>query len=365
MPIRIIDKNFNLLGEIDDYESLIFIRRFFQVGEFELHINLDKQNVDKLKDDNLILLGTCFNKVGIIEHIDKSMSEDGKDQLIIKGSTLKGIVRRRITVPLKDTAYDRAIGSQETIIKQFVNNNIVNPVDPNRKIQQLVIAEDKKRGKEDAWRTRYENLSDKVIEIAEYSELGWDVILDIEKNKWVFDIIEGRNLTAGQEELPPVIFSVDFDNIKNKHFLKSLLNYKNVAYAGGKGEEEERLIQQIGESTGLDRREVFLDCSQADDITELKDTGKQKLQDYKITESFEAEVIPYGSFNYMQDWDLGDIVTVQDRKWGITLNSRVTEIKEIYEVNGFNLECTFGNSIPNLLDKIKKQDKITQNLITK
>lgn len=196
------------------------------------------------------------------------MSEDRKEQLVIKGSTLKGIVRRRITVLPKDTAYDRAIGLQETIIKQIVNNNIVNPIDPNRKTPQVTIAEDKKRGIWDRWRTRYENLADKIIEIAEYSELGWDVILDVEKNKWIFDVIEGRKLTADQEELPPVIFSVDFDNIKNKHFLKNLLNYKNVAYAGGKGEEEEeeRFIQQIGESTGLDRREVFLDCSQADDI---------------------------------------------------------------------------------------------------
>lgn len=365
IPVRIIDRDFNLLGEIDDYESLIFIRRFFQVGEFELHINLDKQNVDKLQEDNLILLGAYFNKVGIIGHTDKSMSEDGKEQLIIKGSTLKGITKRRITIPLSNSAFDRAIGSQETIIKQFVNNNVVNPVDTNRKIEQVVIAEDKHRGKKDRWRTRYENLADKIQEISEYAELGWEVVLDTNINKWVFDVVEGRKLTADQELLPPVIFSVDFDNIKNKHFLKSLLNYKNVAYAGGKGEEEERLIQQIGESIGLDRREVFLDCSQADDITELKDMGKQKLDEHKITESFEAEVIPYGSFNYMQDWDLGDIVTVQDRKWGVTLNSKVTEIKESYEVNGFNLECTFGNSIPNLLDRIKQQDRITQNLITK
>lgn len=365
VPIRIIDKNFNLLGEIDDYESLIFIRRFFQVGEFELHINLNKQNVDKLQEGNLILLGAYFNKVGIIEHIDKSMSEDSKEQLIIKGPTLKGITKRRITVPPENNAFDRATGSQETIIKQFVNNNIVNPVDPNRKIQQLIIAEDKKKGIKDRWRSRYENLADKIQEIAEYSQLGWDITLDTNNNKFVFDVIEGRNLTADQENLPPVIFSVDFDNIKNKHFLKSLLNYKNVVYAGGKGEEEERLVQQVGTGTGLDRREVFLDCSQADDIVELKDMGKQKLQDYKITESFEAEVIPYGSFNYMQDWDLGDIVTVQDRKWGITLNTRITEIKEIYEVNRFNLECVFGNSIPNLLDRIKQQDKIAQNLITK
>ncbi|AJD31586.1 hypothetical protein FDE98_02410 [Clostridium sporogenes] len=357
IPIRIIDKDFNLLGEIDNYESLIFIRRFFKVGEFELHINIDKQNTDKLHEDNLIFLGVYFNKVGIIEHIDKSMSEDGKEQLVIKGPTLKGIAKRRLIIPSIGQGYDNAIGSQETIIKQFTNNNIVNPVDVNRKIPQVIIAKDKQRGKQDAWRTRYENLADKITEIAEYSNLGWDITLDTNNNKFVFDVIEGKNLTVDQELLPPVIFSVDFDNIKNKHFVKSLLNYKNVGYCGGKGEDEERLIQQVGEAKGLSRNEVFIDCSQADDISELKSMGNHKLDDFKIVNTFEAQVIPYGAFIYGQDWDLGDIVTVQDKKWGVTLNSRITEIKEIYEVNGFNLECVFGNSIPTIIDKIKKVSK--------
>lgn len=357
VTIRIISPNFELLGEIDDYESLIFIRKFFKVGEFELHINLGKQNVDKLQEDNLIILGTCFNKVGIIEHIEKSMTEEGKEELLVKGTTLKGIIKRRITVPPATQPYDNAIGLQETIIKQLINNNIVNPVDKDRIISNFAIAADKSRGEQDAWRTRYENLADKITEIAEYSELGWDVVLDIENNKFVFDVLEGKNLTADQEENPPCIFSVDFDNIKNKHFIRSLLNYKNIGYCGGKGENEDRLIQMLGEVKGLSRREIFIDCSQAEDIIELKSMGQQKINDYKITESFEAEVLPIGSFVYGQDWNLGDIVTVMDRKWGIVLNTRVTEVKEIYEVNGFNLECIFGNHIPNLLDSIKRISK--------
>ncbi|APU61187.1 siphovirus ReqiPepy6 Gp37-like family protein [Clostridium botulinum] len=357
VPIRIIDKDFNLLGEVDDYESLVFIRRFSRVGEFELHINLEKNNVDKLQEDNLILLGAYFNKVGIIEFIDKSTSEDGKEQLVIKGATLKGKIKDRTTVPPIGQGYDNATGTQETIIKKFVDNNAVNPVDRDRIIPNLIIAEDKQRGKQDAWRARYENLADKITEIAEYSNLGWDITLDTDNNKFVFDVIEGRNLTADQEQLPPVIFSVDFDNIKNKHFVKSLLNYKNVAYVGGKGEDEKRLIQQAGNAKGWARKETFIDCSQADDITELKTMGEHKLDDFNITETFESSVISFGSFNYMQDWDLGDIVTVIDRKWGITLNTRVTEVKEIYEVGGFNLECIFGNNIPTIIDSIKRISK--------
>lgn len=357
VPIRIIDKDFNLLGEIDDYESLIFIRRFSRVGEFELHINLEKNNVDKLQEDNLILLGAYFNKVGIIEFMDKSTSEDGKEQLVIKGATLKGKIKDRTTVPPIGQGYDNATGTQEAIIKKFVDNNAVNPVDKDRIIPNLVIARDKQRGKQDAWRTRYENLADKIQEITGYSNLGWDITLDTYNNNFIFDVIEGRNLTADQEENPPVIFSIDFENIRNKHFLKSLLSYKNVAYVGGKGEDEKRLIQQVGNIKGWYRKETFIDYSQADNITELTTMGKQRLQEYKIVETFEAQVIPYGAFIYGQDWDLGDIVTVQDKKWGITLNSKVAEIKEIYETNGFNLECIFGDSIPTIIDNIKKISK--------
>lgn len=69
IPIRIITPNFELLGEIDNYESLIFINRFFKPGEFELHININKQHIDKLQEDNLIIIGNNPKKVGSIEYI--------------------------------------------------------------------------------------------------------------------------------------------------------------------------------------------------------------------------------------------------------------------------------------------------------
>lgn len=355
-PIRIISPNFDLLGEIDNYVSLIFIRSFFEVREFELYVSVDVPNANELKQDNIILLGSDKNKAGIIEHIEKAVDEEGKELVLVKGPTLKGITRRRTTVPPIGQAYDRAEGNQETIIKHFVNNNIVNPADADRKIPQVVIAEDKNRGSQDRWRTRYEQLDEKISEIAIYSDLGWDMWLDTENQRWVFDVIEGRDLTANQDILPPVIFSVDFENIGRRHFIESLLNYKNVAYAGGKGEEEERLIQQIGEVTGLSRRETFLDCSNAEDIVELKEIGNQKLKELDKIIAFEADIIPNDSFRYEEDYDLGDVVTLRDEEWGIVMNARIVEIKEIYE-GEFRLEHTFGRNIPDIIDKLKNENK--------
>lgn len=360
IPIRIISPQFELLGEIDSYESLQFIRRFYRVGEFELHINVNKQHTDKLVNNNLILLGSSFNKVGIIMHRENEIDENGDmtDTLVIKGPTLKGIMSRRLIVPpTNGNGYDSQTGSIETILKTFVNNNIVNPVDVNRKIPQVVIAADQHRGKQDAWRARFEVLSDKLSEIGEYAQLGWDVTLDTINNSWMFDVIEGRNLTVNQDTLPPVIFSSDFDNIKNQHFIQSILNSYNVGYAGGQGDEINRLIQQIGSVMGLERIETFLDCSQAADITELITQGTQKLNELKETKTFEFSIIPDNTFIYEQDYDLGDYITAQSKKWGITMNAQIIELAEVYEVSGNSLEATFGTNIPNLLTILKRSTK--------
>ena len=359
-PIRIIDKNFNLLGEIDDYESFLFIRRFFKVGEFELRINVNKNHTDKLTINNLIILGDQSNKVGIIMHKENTFDENGEvtDTLLIKGCTLKGLCSRRNIVPPVNQAYESFTGSQEAIIKHFVDKNIVNPYDTSRKIDNVIIATNKNRGKQDKWRSRYELLSDKLIEIGEHSNLGWDITLDYNNNKFVFDVIEGKNLTADQELLPPVIFSVDFNNITNRYFVESIINHSNVAYAGGQGDEQNRLIQQIGNAKGFERIETFLDCSGAEDITELIQEGTRGLEELKKITTFEVNILPYGSFNYEKDYDLGDIVTTMDKKLGLTLNTRIIEFKEIYEADGFRLEGVFGSNIPTIIDKFKNRQVV-------
>ena len=356
-PIRILDKNFNLLGEIDDFESLIFIRRFFKVGEFELRINVNKSHTEKLIENNLIVLGDSLNKVGIIMHRENTYDEMGEptDTLLIKGPTLKGLCNRRLIVPPVNKAYESCEGSQEAIMKYFVDRNMVNPDDLGRKIENVIIAENLDRGQQDKWRSRFEVLADKLTEIGEYSNLGWDIILDYENQKFVFDVLEGRDLTADQDILPPVIFSIDFNNITNRHFINSILNHKNVAYAGGQGEEENRLIQQIGNVTGFERIETFLDCSSAEDVSELLVEGNRRLKELDKIINFEVNILPYGSFNYEKDYDLGDIVTIQDRKLNLILNARIIEFKEIYESDGFKLEAVFGSNIPNILNKLNKQ----------
>ncbi|PIC65485.1 hypothetical protein CSV79_01525 [Sporosarcina sp. P13] len=369
--ISILTPDFQWLGEIDDYESLQFTRRFIKPGSFELHINLNKNLIGTLLEENLIVLSE--KKVGVILH--RELNRENSEELVIRGYTLSGHLSRRLTLPPEGQSQDKVDAPIETVLKHYVRQNAVNPTDTTRIIPQLVIAEDMQRGQVVEWQSRYKQLDEELEKITNGNNFGWDVYLDEKNEKWVFEVLEGRNLTDSQEILPPVIFSIDFDNIKGQNFTQSAIGHKNTAYVGGQGEGEARRIVEISNSSGLSRIETFVDARDVDEtrstedaegntteipipenevIATLSQRANKKLLELQKIESFESEILTYGPFIYEKDWDVGDTVTVQDSKLGITLDSPITEVTEIYEPGGFRLDAVFGNTLPTLIDKIKR-----------
>jgi hypothetical protein len=356
-PIRILSPDLSILGEIDDYESLIFTRRWHRPGEFEIHINRHKRNVDTLQKDNLVIIGGDTKKVGIIKHREITLDEDGKQSEVWKivGKTLGEVTSRRITVPPAGQSHDMIRAPAETVMKHYVAANIVSPIDPDRAIQQVMNAPDQGRGDEIAWQSRYANLDEEIEKISMASGLGWNVFIDLSARKWVFEVYAGRDLTVGQSNNPPVIFSPEFESLKTQHFVESDVNYRNVAIVAGQGEGELRTIVQVGTAAGLERKEVFVDARDLPETDSLRDRGLQKLNEMKVDRLLEAKILTNGPFRYGVDYDLGDTVTIRNRDWGVTMDARITEIKEIYEPDGFVLEATFGNSFPTLISRIKQE----------
>jgi hypothetical protein len=398
-PIRILSPQLDLLAEIDDYEYLSYDRSFHGVGQFELRINRHKNHVEHLQKRNLILISNerenetgvvnlswDTHKVGKILHREIGLDQSGKisEQWIIKGIALKGVTYQRITVPPSTTAYDNKQGNAETVMQHYVSNNIVNPVDVNRKIDIIQMAPNQNRGLSVSWQSRYKNLADELGEISFVSGLGWNVSVDLTNKRYIFDVQQGRDLTVNQAVNPPVIFSPDFESIKTQQLADSDLNYKNFGYIGGQGEGAAREIVTTGTAIGLDRIETFIDARDIEDSALLPERGQQKMKEFETELYLEAEILTpikriyyerdfhfvsstqitetktpryklYSSFIYEKDYDLGDIVTVQNRGWGVTLDTRIINIKEIVEPDGFKLEATFGSNRPTLITKLKQQ----------
>ncbi|HZJ99960.1 MAG TPA: siphovirus ReqiPepy6 Gp37-like family protein [Tissierellaceae bacterium] len=348
--INVIDRNFNYLAVIDDFESLQFTRSWSSIGRFEIHININKNNTEHLQKENIIFIDEQRAGVILYREIDAET-----ETLIIRGLQLKSYINRYITIPPDGEAYDIQNNYSENIIKDYVINNLVNPDDAIRKFDNLVVEAKNNRGMQLKYQTRYKNLAEEIEKIANVSGLGWDIHLDLENKQFVFKVLQGRNLTGGQTENPQVIFSIEFDNIANQKLVENKLNYKGTGIVAGQGEGQNRAVEVINNDIkGVDRFEVFIDARDIEDDTMLYDRGITKLEEFKEVLSFDNEILTDTNVKYMVDYDIGDIITARNDKWGAMLDSQIMEITEVYEED-FKIMATFGNDTPTLIETIKRQ----------
>lgn len=370
VPLRVMTLNFELLTEIDQYESLQITRSWHGIGELELHINRYMRDVDKLQRGNIIFPHNKLNKGYIIRHKEIELNEDGKasENWIIRALPLKSWIAQRITYPPSHTAYDNKQDNAESVILHYVKNNVINPTDSKRKIENLVLADNENRGDTISWQSRYKNLAEEIAEISLLSGLGWNIDIDLDNQQFVFRVLEGRDLSVNQSTLPPAIFSPEFGTLKELSYVESDLNYMNYAIVAGQGEGVDRRVIEVGNSEGYERYELFVDARDIEETDEnddpipepiieqnLIERGLQKLKEHEQEIYLEGQVLRKSRLEYEQDYNLGDIVTLQNKDWNVTLDARITEIKEIYEPSGFDLEVTFNNSRPTLISKIKQE----------
>lgn len=373
----------NFCGIITNYESLICTWNYFECGTFELTINKNKANTEKLQPDNMIIVNKDDEKILLIEKRETTTNGNSKT-LKITGTCIKGITKRRIVAT---NGYDRVSETQaENIMKHYIKNHIVESYydtirTPERDISWIKIAPTQNRGIKTVWQARLTNLHDEEKHIAEDTGLGWKGILDRDNKCINFDCYEGTDRSIhqigdgntyeeleaythqqleqythsqleGNKKVPYIIFSEKKKNLLNGKVTDDNTNYKNVAYAAGKGENEDRLITVIGTATGFNRREIYVDLSNIEDPDELKAEGQKKLDTYKIIKSVEGKIYQIPNMEYEKDFFLGDIVTVESD--GIYEDKRIIQAKEVYERNNITVELGFGDKIPSLAEQIKK-----------
>jgi surface polysaccharide O-acyltransferase-like enzyme len=273
VSIRIFDKNINFLGEIDSYTSLFYISKWETYGEFEFHVN--NFNKELLQKGNIIMLGKDGSRTGVIEHLE--VNQDNNEDIVIKGFSLGYWLTNRVTSPPTGKAYHAFNTNVEDVMLQLVKTNTIDPLDINRKIPNLALDISKGRGIKLEFQTRYKNLSEELTKLSKTSGLGWAITLDYKSKKFIFKVLEGKNLSTEQSINPPQIFSVDYDNIRKQNYLESNIGYKNMAYVAGQGEGDKREIELLNSNlVGFDRRETFIDARDISEGGNLIDRGKIK-----------------------------------------------------------------------------------------
>jgi len=334
MDIYVLDLNYNPIGVIDTFLSCIWTVRYDTYGDFELCLPASKESFQLLplgawlqRDDS--------DRLMRIEKIEAQTDTENGNYLIVSGRSAEAIIASRIV--WNQTIL---IGNAEMCIRQLLDENIISPAIPSRKINNFALSPALSRRDTVSIQSTGDNLLDVITSICRLFGYGFKVVL--ENKRFVFKLFIGKD--------DGVTFSPEFDNLISSDFLMNMQGHSNVALVAGEGEGTERKTWVVGTDTGIDRFEMFVDArdisSNSDEISQsdynklLLQRGKEKLSETKIKISFDANVLPTETYKYKTDYDIGDVCYVEN-EYGIKAKSRIVEIIECEDATGFSVIPTF------------------------
>lgn len=283
MDLFVLDKNLDSIAVIDSYSSLIWTDRFQECGDFELVLPASSELFQCIKQD-YYLWSKHSDRLMIIEKIEVNNDEEG-DQVTVTGRSLESILDRRIVWGMKTLT-----GNFQNGIRTLLEENIISPSKPERKIDNFVfMASSDIIITEMSIETQYtgDNLYDVVVNQCKERGIGFKVIPNDAK-QFVFQFYAGTDRSYDQFENPYVVFSPEFDNIVDSNYMESKSAMKNVTLVGGEGEGSERRYTAVGNTSGLDRRELFTDARDVssdidDDMTEAFNFSQYPSQAFHNT----------------------------------------------------------------------------------
>jgi hypothetical protein len=372
MDIYAFDTNMNILGMVDSFDSLIWTRRYFETGNCKLLAPWSEKNIALLTRGNLLMKSDGREAAQISYRGISKEARSSKDQIEITGQFITSWLNRRIILsPV--TADDTA----QNLMNRIVSENVTDPTLPNRRIPNLFIETVHDVGG-DSFQYASEdmiNVGVAIEELAKQSRLGFQIITDVRTGNHTFRVYRGADRTyqntAGNA---PTLFATEYDNILSQEFTESVENLCTYAYIKGEKIEGQTPKQvEVGTAQGLDRRELFVNASDLRQSSEnaagqtitmtnpqylaaLEQRGREDLEQHSEALSLSSVINPAPNYKYLTDYDLGDLVTCKNSKWGITIDARITEVEEAYEKgkNG-EITITFGESIPTRIGKIFKK----------
>lgn len=355
MDVYVMDRNFKIQGVCDNYKSIIWTPRYYAAGDFELYLPATDANISLLKEDYYVVRDKdisqsgsvlTFKNVMIIEKIQVTTDIESGNYLIVTGRCLKSILTRRIV--WQQTTLS---GKLEIALRKIVSENAISPSIAARKISQLQLGQLKNYTEVIDKQVTGDTLYDFICEVCMTYGIGWDIY--IKGNAFYFELYKGENRSYKQSINPYVVFSPDFDNLLTTDYQFDKTNYKNVALVAGEGEGLDRKTVSVGDSTDLDRYELYVDSrnssSNDGEITVaeynniLSEEGKETLKEdaNSITENIEGQIETSSNYRFGEDYFLGDIVEVIN-EYGIETTPRITEVIESEDDTGTSTIPTFS-----------------------
>ena len=335
---RIYNPNLELQGIIDEFTSLIWIRRYQVPGEFELRTPCSPESRTLLVPENIIQRfdGQETTEAGVIENITMNPEE-----IIVRGRMLESYLDRRL---IKDTTYYS--GEAEDSMRRIITEMVEIPL----------LSLGTEQGYEETleFQRTYKSVLNTIQKVCKATGLGFRIRPDFSTRDLYFEVLKGADRTA--PDAAKVVFSEKYDNLLNEEYTYDSIELKTKGFAS-QVINDVRVTYPVGGGTGLELREVLIETSVDTDgkttaqiKKAMEDAGLMDLATRTVSESFTFSTDADAPFVYRTDYDVGDMVHVKHIAWGIDLTLRITEIEEDYQNGGRDIVLVCGSPLPETVD---------------
>lgn len=239
MEFRILDQKFNDLIILSNYESMLWVDRYNECGDFELYTPPTPELLEYCVVDNYLYSKTSEHMM-IIERVELTTSFEEGDRLIIKGRSLESILSRRVLW------YKTQFRSNlEDGIRQILDYSLISPDDKDRKIDNFIFEYSNDQSIRKIFvNAEYEigtDLLTVIQELCKNANVGFKITLN-SSNKFVFKLYMGANRSYTQDANPWVVFSPRYHNLKTTAFSNDTTDFRNAIRTVGKSIEDKAPI---------------------------------------------------------------------------------------------------------------------------
>lgn len=327
MEVYILQQNEDTPLIVDDFISLRWRRKYYDIGEFEIHLVNNRKNLEYVTRE----LEPLVYFVGSVERGVVNYVKVNRDEIVLSGRMESGVMKK-------------------CVIQGMTGSNIEDQLgllwwkwDPINRDYYILCEQGTESSLVEYF---YETQEELIVKLAKSNNIGFYVIGN---DMYIY---RGTDKSISQKTVTPVVF--ENDDLDSPVWTISTENYYDKAIAVGKNTNDEVVEIRVGDGS----RQLFVDCqSTRKDENQtaseyeavLKQLGYMQLGKHKLTDSFEASVSPSARWTYGKDYTLGDIVTLQMREWGKSENFRVTEVEEVWENGIYSVYPTFGDPLPETL----------------
>lgn len=197
MELKIFNKELNLIGIVDSFSSLIWNRKYNDLGTFQLNILFSSETNYILNIDNIIYKDN--GEWGVITSKEIKVDADGTESIEVKGNFILGYLGKRIIwgcEEINSNIIDAAY--------RLINNNCIECAN-ERKISNIILDTKPDIHINLVKQVSYDNLLDTLWTISQAHELGIKVDFDIIQKKLIFKIYKGIDRSINQNIVAPII----------------------------------------------------------------------------------------------------------------------------------------------------------------